>query len=83
MFASVDGDKLLCGYTENHERLPEDDAAFDMTKLFITDLTFVNGKGMSGINNVFKTAVCVKECPKDDSDITQYRTTSTIKGAPI
>jgi len=46
-------------------------------------LTFNSGRGLSGINAIFKTSVCVKSCPKDDAEITEYRTTSTLKGSKI
>ena len=86
MMAPVDGDFNLCGFDEidgAHKRLSKEHADFDKTKLFVTDLTFTNGNGLSGIKAIFKTSVCVKECPKDDSDITEYRTTTTNTGASL
>jgi hypothetical protein len=78
MFASVDGDKHFCGYDAEHKRLAEDHVDFDKKKLFISDLTFNSGSGLSGINAIFKTSVCVKTCPVDDTKITLYRSTSTL-----
>jgi hypothetical protein len=78
MFASFDGDKIMCGFDEKNVRLNPDDEYFEYTKLFLSDLTFVNGRGLSGINKIFDSSVCVKECPKTDSKITEYRPTKNI-----
>jgi len=83
MFASTDGDSYMCGFDRENVRLPREHADFDKTKLFISDLTFVNGKGLSGIKRIFKSSVCVKECPKSDSSVTEYRTTSEVTGKAL
>uniref|UniRef100_A0A7S3N2V9 Choline transporter-like protein n=1 Tax=Strombidium inclinatum TaxID=197538 RepID=A0A7S3N2V9_9SPIT len=65
LLAPLDGDKNFCGYSAGFEK-------YD--KLYISD--FSNSLDFDAI---FDSAICVSECPKEDTLVVDCKTTSHVK----
>ena len=66
LIGPVDGDFNICGSTEGYT---------DFKHLYLTNLS---PSGTSEIEEMFKTGVCVKQCPGDKNEKIDCKPTSTV-----
>lgn len=67
LVAPIDGDSNICGYTAGYE---------DYSHLYIGQISTATNP--TNIYNVFNYGVCVKECPKEKTDVIECKPTAKV-----